>query len=35
MLKREKFFPPNRDEVFIWEFFISFRRDPGISGGII
>jgi hypothetical protein len=27
MLKREKFIPPSRDEVFIWEFFVPARRD--------
>jgi hypothetical protein len=27
MLKREKFIPPSRDEVFLWEFFIPARRD--------
>ena len=27
MLKREKFIPPSRDEVFIWEFLIPARRD--------
>ena len=27
MLKREKFIQPSRDEVFIWEFFISLKAD--------
>ena len=27
MLKREKFIPPSRDEVFIWEFLVPARRD--------
>ena len=27
MLKREKFIPPSRDKVFIWEFFVPARRD--------
>jgi hypothetical protein len=27
MLKREKFIPPTRDEVLIWEFFVPARRD--------
>jgi hypothetical protein len=27
MFKREKFIPPSRDKVFIWEFFILARRD--------
>jgi hypothetical protein len=27
MLKREKFIPPNRDEVFTWKFLVPARRD--------
>ena len=27
MLKREKFIPPSRDEMFVWEFFIPARWD--------
>jgi hypothetical protein len=27
MLKREKFIPPSRDEVLIWEFFVPATRD--------
>ena len=27
MFKREKFIPPSRDEVFIWEFFVLPSRD--------
>jgi hypothetical protein len=27
MLEREKFIPPSRDEVFVWEFSVPARRD--------
>ena len=27
MLKREKFIPPSRDEVFTWKFLVPARRD--------
>jgi hypothetical protein len=34
MLKREKFIPPSRDEMFIWEFFTPAKAGWSVYMGI-